>query len=90
MRWIKKEYSLKVSRTDERSKGMLLQNLDNLQNLLIKWSGNASAEKAWLLYEFPFRLNPGGKPNDAQTWKNYSSLCLVSTEDQFQANSKKN
>ena len=28
--------------------------LDDLQNLLIKWSGKASAEKAWLLYEFPF------------------------------------
>ena len=54
--------------------------------MLIKWSGKASAEKAWLLYEFPFRLNPGDKPNDAQTWKNYSSLY---TEDQFQANSEK-
>ena len=43
-----------------------------------------------LLYEFPFSLNPSDKPNDAQTWKNYSSLYPVSTEDQFQANSKKN
>ena len=38
------------------------QNLGDLQNLLIKFS----SEKAWLLYEFPFSLNPGGKPNDAQ------------------------
>ena len=80
MRWIKKEHSLTVSRAEGRSKRKLLQ------NLLIKWSGKASAEKAWLLYEFPFRLNPGDKPNDAQTWKNYSALY---TEDQFQANSEK-
>ena len=26
----------------------------------------ASSEKARLLYEFPFSLNPGEKPNDAQ------------------------
>ena len=42
------------------------QNLDDLQNLLIKLTVKASSEKAWLLYEFPFSLNPGGKPNDAQ------------------------
>ena len=86
MRWIKKEYSLKVSRTEGRSKGKLLQTLDDLQNLLLKCSDNASAEKAWLLYEFPFSLNPDDKPNDTQIWKNYSSLY---TEDQFQANSEK-
>ena len=86
MRWIKKEYSLKVSRTEGRSKGKLLQTLDDLQNLLKKWSSNASAEKAWLLYKFPFSLNPYDKPNDAQIWKNYSSLY---TEDQFPANSEK-
>ena len=50
------------------------QNLDDLQNLLIKLTVKASSEKAWLLYEFSFSL----------------SLYLVSTEDQFQANSKKN
>ena len=66
------------------------QNLGDLQNLLIKLTVKASSEKAWLLYEFPFSLNPGGKPNDVQTWKNYSSLYPVSTEEQFQANSKKN
>ena len=27
----------------------------------------ASAENAWLLYEFPISLNPGDKPNVAQT-----------------------
>ena len=42
------------------------QNLDDLQNLLIKLSVKASSEKAWLLYEFPFSLNLGDKPNDAQ------------------------
>ena len=42
------------------------QNLDDLQNLLIKLTVKASSEKAWLLYEFPFSLNPGGKPNDTQ------------------------
>ena len=49
-------------------------------------TGKASAEKAWILYQFSFRLNPGDKPNDANTWKNYSSLY---TENQFQANSEK-
>ena len=65
------------------------QNLDDLQNLLIKLTVKASSEKAWLLYEFPFSLNPGDKPNDAQTSKNYSSLYPVSIENQFRANSKK-
>ena len=41
------------------------QNLDDLQNLLINLTVKASSEK-WLLYEFPFDLNPGDKPNDAQ------------------------
>ena len=70
----------------EDQKESCFKTLGDLQNLLIKWSGKASAEKAWLLYEFPFRLNPGDKPNDPQTWRNYSSLY---TEDQFQANSEK-
>ena len=43
------------------------QNLDDLQNLLIKLTVKPSSEKAWLLYEFPFSLSPGDKPNDAQT-----------------------
>ena len=43
------------------------QNLDDLQNLLIKLTVKASSEKTWLLYEFSFSLNPGDKPNDAQT-----------------------
>ena len=59
---------------------------DKVSQLTVK----ASSEKAWLLYEFPFSLNPGDKPNDAQASKNYSSLYPLSTEDQFQANSKKN
>ena len=42
------------------------QDLDDLQNLLIKLTVKASSEKAWLLYEFPFSLNPVDKPNDAQ------------------------
>ena len=42
------------------------QNLEYLQNLLIKLTVKPSSEKAWLLYEFPFSLNPGDKPNDAQ------------------------
>ena len=42
------------------------QNLDGLQNLLIKLTVKVSSEKAWLLYEFPFSLNRGDKPNDAQ------------------------
>ena len=42
------------------------QNLDNLQNLLIKLTVKVSSEIAWLLDEFPFSLNPGDKPNDAQ------------------------
>ena len=47
-------------------KKKVFQNLDDLQNLLIKLTVKVSSEKAWLLYEFPFSLNPGGKPNDAQ------------------------
>ena len=43
------------------------QNLDDLQNLLIKLTVKASSEKAWLLYEFPFSLNLGDKPNDVHS-----------------------
>ena len=42
------------------------QNLENLQNLLIRLTVKANSGKAWLLYEFPFSLNPGDKPNGAQ------------------------
>ena len=41
--------------------------LDYLQNLLINLTVKSSAQKAWLLYDFPFSLNPGDKPNDVQT-----------------------
>ena len=50
----------------DEGKRKVSQDLDDLQNLLIKLTVKASSEKAWLLYEFPFSLNPGGKPNDAQ------------------------
>ena len=50
----------------------------------------ARAEKAWLLYEFPYNLNPSDMPNDAQTSKSDSPLHPVINEDQFQAYSKKN
>ena len=43
----------------------------------------AQRKRGYLLYEFPFGLNPGDKPNDAQAWKKYSLLYPVSTEDQF-------
>ena len=39
--------------------------LDDLQNL-IKLTVKARSEKAWVLYEFSFSLDPGAKPNDAQ------------------------
>ena len=55
----------------------------DLQNLLIKLTVNTSAEKTWLFYEFAYSLNPGDKPNDAQTWKSYSSFYPVSSEDQL-------
>ena len=42
------------------------QNLDDLQKLLIKLTVKPSSDKGWLLYEFPFSLNPGDKSNDAQ------------------------
>ena len=60
--------------------------------MLIKITVKISSEEGWLLYD-SFHLdslNPGDKANDAQAWKNYSLLYLVSTEDQFQVNSKKN
>ena len=50
----------------DEGKRKVSQDLDDLQNLLIKLTVKASSEKAWLLYEFPFSLNPGGKPNDAK------------------------
>ena len=43
------------------------QNLEDLQNLLIKLTVKGSSKKVWLLYEFPFSLNLGDKTNDAQT-----------------------
>ena len=49
-----------------KTKREISQNLDDLQNLPIELPAKASSEKAWLLYEFPFSLNPGDKPNDAQ------------------------
>ena len=84
-----KERSLKVSRTAGKSKESILKFRNDFQNLLIKLTVKASSEKTWIIYEFPFSLNPSDKPNTAQAWKNYSSLYSVSTEDQFQANSKK-
>ena len=42
------------------------QNLGDFQNLLIRLTVTANSEKAWLLYEFPFSLNPGDIRNDAQ------------------------
>ena len=50
----------------DEGKRKVSQDLDDLQNLLIKLTVKASSEKAWLLYEFPFSLNLGDKPNDAQ------------------------
>ena len=49
-----------------RIKRKVSQNLDHLQILLIKLTVKISSEKALLLYEFPFSLNPGDKPHDAQ------------------------
>ena len=66
------------------------QQLDDLQNFLIKLTVKASAGKVWLLHEFPLSLNLSETPNDEQTWKNYSSLQPVSREDHSQKNSKKN
>ena len=57
-----------------------LSKLDDLQNLLIKLTVKVRAEKAWILYEFPFSLNPSDESNDAQTSRSYSSLYPVSTE----------
>ena len=63
----KKERTFTQDFKDSRKiKRKVSQNLDDLQNLLIKLTVKASSEKAWLLYEFPFSLNPGGKPNDPQ------------------------
>ena len=38
----------------DEGKRKVSQDLDDLQNLLIKLTVKASSEKAWLLYEFPF------------------------------------
>ena len=67
MKQIKKEHSLKVSRTEGRSKESISK-FKRPSKLVDKADCfKASAEKAWLLYEFPFSLNPGDKPNVAQT-----------------------
>ena len=42
------------------------QNLEDLQNLLIKLTVKARSQKAWLLYEFPFSINLSDKLIDAQ------------------------
>ena len=66
---INKEETFTQSFNDCRKiKRKVSQNLDDLQNLLIKLTVKDSSEKAWLglLDEFPFSLNPGDKPNDAQ------------------------
>ena len=49
-------------------KRKVTRNLGDLQNLLIKLTVLKPAQKkVWLFYEFPFSLNPGDKPNVAQT-----------------------
>ena len=50
----------------DEGKRKVSQDLDDLQNLLIKLTVKASSEKAWLLNEFRFSLNRGYKLNDAQ------------------------
>ena len=62
------------------------QNLDHLQNLQKKLTVKASSEKVWLFYEFKSRW----QTKQCTGMKNYSSLHPVSTEDHFQADSKKN
>ena len=63
---MKKERTFTQSLKDCRKIKMeVSQNLDDLQNLLIKLTVKASSEKVWLLYEFSFSLNTGDKPNDA-------------------------
>ena len=52
MRWIKKEHSLKVSITERRSKGKLLQ---NFRRPLIQWSGKAWKIVATLWVSISFK-----------------------------------
>ena len=76
---INKEGPLTQGFKDSRKmKRKVSQNFDDLQSLLIKLTVKANSEKAWLLYGFPFSLNPGDKPNDALALKNYSLLYLDS------------
>ena len=72
---VKKKVSNEVNKEETLTEGFkecrkiktkVFQNLDDLQNLLIKLTVKTSSEKAWLLHEFQFSLNPGEKPNDAQ------------------------
>ena len=66
---IKKEGTFTQGFKDcSKIKGKVSQNLYDLQNLLIQLTVKVSSEKALLglLYEFPFSLNPGDKPTDAQ------------------------
>ena len=56
------------SKDSRKTKRKVSQNLEDLQNLLIKLTVKASSKKVWLglLYEFRFSLDPGDKLNDEQ------------------------
>ena len=82
-------HSLKISRTEKDQKNNKSK-FRRPSNFAGKVTVKGRSEKVWLLYQFPFSLNPSDKPSDAQTRNNYSSLYPVITEDQLQANSKKN
>ena len=57
--------------------------------LLIKIANcKASSKKAWPLHGFPFSLNSGDKPNDAQLELYYDIVTLKLTEDESQCQKK--
>ena len=62
----KKGTFTQVFKDCRKIKRKVSQNLGDLPNLLLKLTVKASSDKAWILYEFPFSLNPGDKPNDEQ------------------------
>ena len=64
---INKEGTFTQGFNDSRKiKRKVAQNVGDLQNVLIKLTVKVSSEKTrlGLLYEFPFSLNPGDKPED--------------------------
>ena len=57
---------------------------EDLLNGKLHFLCSTSSEKARLLCDFPFGLNPGDKPTDAQAWNNYTQKVRKTSSKQIQ------